>query len=73
MNTFSQEFHVAYVWIQMANSPRPGSWVLERSVDHGKTFTPWQYFAETPAECDRVCFLYVYFHYRAIFFSSSFV
>uniref|UniRef100_A0A915BZ56 Laminin-like protein epi-1 n=1 Tax=Parascaris univalens TaxID=6257 RepID=A0A915BZ56_PARUN len=49
-----QEFHVAYVWIQMANSPRPGSWVLERSVDHGKTFTPWQYFAETPAECDRL-------------------
>ncbi|VDM41094.1 unnamed protein product [Toxocara canis] len=49
-----QEFHVAYVWIQMANSPRPGSWILERSVDHGKTFTPWQYFAETPAECDRL-------------------
>ncbi|VDK44418.1 unnamed protein product [Anisakis simplex] len=49
-----QEFHVAYVWIQMANSPRPGSWVLERSVDNGETFIPWQYFAETPAECDRI-------------------
>ncbi|VDP12271.1 unnamed protein product [Onchocerca flexuosa] len=49
-----QEFHVAYVWIQMANSPRPGSWILERSVDDGKTYVPWQYFAETPAECDRL-------------------
>ncbi|KAL3982290.1 Laminin EGF-like (Domains III and V) family protein [Acanthocheilonema viteae] len=49
-----QEFHVAYVWIQMANSPRPGSWVLERSIDGGKTYMPWQYFAETPAECDRL-------------------
>ncbi|KAM3726093.1 Laminin-like protein [Dirofilaria immitis] len=49
-----QEFHVAYVWIQMANSPRPGSWILERSVDGGETYMPWQYFAETPAECDRL-------------------
>ncbi|VDK57663.1 unnamed protein product [Gongylonema pulchrum] len=49
-----QEFHVAYVWIQMANSPRPGSWVLERSADGGKSYIPWQYFAETPAECDRL-------------------
>ncbi|VDK75274.1 unnamed protein product [Litomosoides sigmodontis] len=49
-----QEFHVAYVWIQMANSPRPGSWVLERSIDGGETYMPWQYFAETPAECDRI-------------------
>uniref|UniRef100_A0A1I8EZU5 Uncharacterized protein n=3 Tax=Wuchereria bancrofti TaxID=6293 RepID=A0A1I8EZU5_WUCBA len=49
-----QEFHVAYVWIQMANSPRPGSWVLERSIDGGKSYMPWQYFAETPAECDRL-------------------
>ncbi|VBB28863.1 unnamed protein product [Acanthocheilonema viteae] len=38
----------------MANSPRPGSWVLERSIDGGKTYMPWQYFAETPAECDRI-------------------
>lgn len=37
----------------MANSPRPGAWVLERSTDHGQTFTPWQYFASTPAECLR--------------------
>lgn len=44
-----QLFHVAYILIKFANSPRPDLWVLERSVDHGKTFTPWQYFArESP-------------------------
>ncbi|VDM61018.1 unnamed protein product [Angiostrongylus costaricensis] len=48
-----QEFHVAYVWIQMANSPKPGTWILERSTDYGKTFQPWYFFAETPAECMR--------------------
>ncbi|CAD6197231.1 unnamed protein product [Caenorhabditis auriculariae] len=48
-----QEFHVAYVWIQMANSPRPGTWVLERSTDHGKTYQPWFHFAENSAECMR--------------------
>ncbi|CAJ0953978.1 unnamed protein product, partial [Mesorhabditis belari] len=48
-----QEFHVAYVWIQMANSPKPGTWVLERSNDYGKTFAPWMYFAPTEADCVR--------------------
>ncbi|KFD61045.1 hypothetical protein M514_08444, partial [Trichuris suis] len=48
-----KEFHVAYVSLQMANSPRPGLWVLERSTDHGKTYLPWQYFAETPAQCEE--------------------
>ena len=42
-----QLFHVAYVFIKMANSPRPEVWVLERSRDNGETFKPWQYFAET--------------------------
>lgn len=51
---------MAYVWIQMANSPRPGSWVLERSIDGGKTYMPWQYFAETPAECDRVSLVLIH-------------
>lgn len=46
MNTH-QEFHVAYVFIRMGNSPRPGVWVLERSTDNGKTYKPWQYFADT--------------------------
>ncbi|CAL1548003.1 unnamed protein product [Lymnaea stagnalis] len=46
-----QEFHVAYVYMRMANSPRPGVWVLERSKDFGKTWQPWQYFADTPSDC----------------------
>lgn len=39
---------MAYVFIKMANSPRPGVWVLEKSVDNGITYQPWQYFADTP-------------------------
>ncbi|XP_033492838.2 laminin subunit alpha-3-like isoform X1 [Epinephelus lanceolatus] len=46
-----QLFHVAYVLIKFANSPRPDLWVLERSVDNGRTFTPWQYFAHSKREC----------------------
>ncbi|XP_077376606.1 laminin subunit alpha-3-like isoform X1 [Festucalex cinctus] len=46
-----QLFHVAYIIIKFANSPRPDLWVLERSVDNGKTFTPWQYFAHSQREC----------------------
>ncbi|XP_061588324.1 laminin subunit alpha-3-like isoform X2 [Cololabis saira] len=48
---FGQLFHVAYVLIKFANSPRPDLWVLERSVDNGRTFTPWQYFANSKREC----------------------
>uniref|UniRef100_A0A665UIY4 Laminin subunit alpha 3 n=1 Tax=Echeneis naucrates TaxID=173247 RepID=A0A665UIY4_ECHNA len=46
-----QLFHVAYILIKFANSPRPDLWVLERSVDNGRTFTPWQYFAHSKHEC----------------------
>ncbi|GFT48977.1 laminin subunit alpha [Nephila pilipes] len=46
-----QEFHVAYVFIKMGNSPRPGVWILERSTDYGETYQPWQYFADTKADC----------------------
>ncbi|KAK6627792.1 hypothetical protein RUM44_010271 [Polyplax serrata] len=49
---FGQAFHVAYVFIRMANSPRPGIWALEKSLDNGVTFTPWQYFADTPTDCE---------------------
>ncbi|XP_054719477.1 laminin subunit alpha-like [Uloborus diversus] len=49
-----QEFHVAYVFIKMGNSPRPGVWVLERSTDAGETYDPWQYFADTPADCAQI-------------------
>lgn len=38
---------MAYVFIRMANSPRPGVWALEKSMDKGVTFTPWQYFADS--------------------------
>ncbi|XP_050725715.1 laminin subunit alpha-like isoform X5 [Eriocheir sinensis] len=47
-----QLFQVAYVLIKMGNSPRPGVWVLERSVDNGETYTPWQYFADSPGDCE---------------------
>ncbi|XP_015117099.1 laminin subunit alpha [Diachasma alloeum] len=46
-----QEFHVAYVYIRMGNSPRPGLWVLEKSKDYGKTWQPWQYFSDSEADC----------------------
>lgn len=37
----------------MGNSPRPGLWVLEKSADYGQTYTPWQYFSDSPADCER--------------------
>ncbi|XP_037946379.1 laminin subunit alpha-like [Teleopsis dalmanni] len=49
---FGQEFHVAYLFIRMGNSPRPGLWTLEKSTDYGKTWTPWQHFSDTPADCE---------------------
>ncbi|XP_037606030.1 laminin subunit alpha-2 isoform X9 [Sebastes umbrosus] len=45
-----QVFQIAYMIIKAANSPRPGNWVLERSID-GVTFDPWQYYAITDTEC----------------------
>lgn len=53
-----QIFQVAYVHITMANSPRPGVWAIERSVDHGKTFQPWQYFAGNDVECQKYFGMY---------------
>nr|XP_009432082.2 laminin subunit alpha-3 isoform X1 [Pan troglodytes] len=46
-----QLFHVAYILIKFANSPRPDLWVLERSVDFGSTYSPWQYFAHSKVDC----------------------
>ncbi|KAM9590306.1 LOW QUALITY PROTEIN: laminin subunit alpha-5 [Trichechus inunguis] len=46
-----QVFHVAYVLIKFANSPRPDLWVLERSTDFGHTYQPWQYFASSKRDC----------------------
>ncbi|XP_061563031.1 laminin subunit alpha-2 isoform X2 [Cololabis saira] len=45
-----QVFQIAYVIIKAANSPRPGNWILERSID-GVTFDPWQYYAITDTDC----------------------
>lgn len=45
---------MAYVYIRMGNSPRPGLWVLEKSADYGQTYTPWQYFSDSPSECERI-------------------
>ena len=36
--------------VKAANSPRPGNWILERSVD-GVTYTPWQYYALSNSDC----------------------
>lgn len=47
---WQQIFQVAYVIIKAANSPRPGNWVLERSMD-GVEYTPWQYYAISDTEC----------------------
>ncbi|KAM4691986.1 laminin subunit alpha-5 [Rhinophrynus dorsalis] len=46
-----QVFHVAYVLIKFANSPRPDLWVLERSTDYGVTYQPWQYFSSSKRDC----------------------
>uniref|UniRef100_A0A2I3HEX1 Laminin subunit alpha 5 n=1 Tax=Nomascus leucogenys TaxID=61853 RepID=A0A2I3HEX1_NOMLE len=46
-----QVFHVAYVLIKFANSPRPDLWVLERSMDFGHTYQPWQFFASSKRDC----------------------
>ncbi|EPQ08178.1 Laminin subunit alpha-1 [Myotis brandtii] len=43
-------FQVAYVIIKAANAPRPGNWILERSLD-GTKFSPWQYYAVSDTEC----------------------
>lgn len=36
----------------MANSPRPGLWTLEKSMDYGKTWKAWQHFSDTPSDCE---------------------
>ena len=43
-------FQVGYVLLQSAKSPRPGNWILERSLD-GVDWAPWQFFAITDEEC----------------------
>nr|XP_038954897.1 laminin subunit alpha-2 isoform X2 [Rattus norvegicus] len=45
-----QVFQIAYVIVKAANSPRPGNWILERSLDD-EEYKPWQYHAVTDTEC----------------------
>ncbi|XP_040821585.1 laminin subunit alpha-2 [Ochotona curzoniae] len=45
-----QIFQIAYVIVKAANSPRPGNWILERSLDDVE-YKPWQYHAVTDTEC----------------------
>lgn len=40
-----------YVVVKTANSPRPGTWILERSSDFGQTYMPWFYFAPSRSDC----------------------
>ncbi|KAM3721816.1 Laminin subunit [Dirofilaria immitis] len=47
-----QEYQVAYVIVKSAIAPRPGTWVLEKSLD-GVSYQPWQYYAVSDAECLR--------------------
>ncbi|XP_078319283.1 laminin subunit alpha-2-like isoform X3 [Crassostrea virginica] len=48
-----QVYQVAYVIVKAANSPRPGNWVLERSID-GVNFQPWQYFGVRNRDCKKL-------------------
>ena len=46
-------FQVAYIIIKAANSPRPGDWVLEKSLD-GENWQPWQMFATDGTRCRKL-------------------
>ncbi len=47
---YFQAYQIAYVIVKAANSPRPGNWILERSLD-GENFKPWQYYAISDSDC----------------------
>lgn len=49
-NKIFQVYQVIYVSLKSAISPRPTSWVLERSFD-GIDFVPWQYFGANDDDC----------------------
>lgn len=49
---YFQIYQIAYIIVKAANAPRPGNWILERSVD-GSTYMPWQYFAMSDKECEE--------------------
>ncbi|XP_015910992.1 laminin subunit alpha-1 isoform X2 [Parasteatoda tepidariorum] len=45
-----QVYQIAYVIVKAAISPRPGNWILERSLD-GIIYQPWQYYSLSDKEC----------------------
>lgn len=50
LSNLLQIYQVSYVNVEVGLSPRPGNWILEKSVD-GSTFVPWQYFAMSDPDC----------------------
>ncbi len=44
---------MAYVIVKAAIAPRPGTWVLERSLN-GVSWLPWQYYASSEPDCMRI-------------------
>ncbi|KAI0219270.1 hypothetical protein LSAT2_029160 [Lamellibrachia satsuma] len=53
LHTSRGTHQVAYVIVKAANTPRPGNWILERSLD-SVTYKPWQYYAISDSECMRL-------------------
>ncbi|KRZ89656.1 Laminin subunit alpha-2 [Trichinella sp. T8] len=47
-----QHYQIAYVIVKAAIAPRPGNWILEKSID-GIEWKPWQYFAYSDEACMR--------------------
>ncbi|XP_037819776.1 laminin subunit alpha-1-like [Lucilia sericata] len=47
-----QIYQVFYVMLKSANSPRPASWILEKSLD-GYNFQAWQYFGRSELDCKQ--------------------
>ena len=45
-----QNFQVIFVALKATISPRPASWILERSFD-GSEYFPWQYFGVSDDDC----------------------
>lgn len=45
--------HIAKLSIEFDGSKHaPAVWSLERSIDHGKTWSIWQYFVKDPDDCE---------------------
>ncbi|BES88583.1 laminin subunit [Nesidiocoris tenuis] len=45
-----QVYQILHVRVRAGPSPRPGNWILEKSID-GIEYLPWQYFAVSGDEC----------------------